>query len=374
MLQLILRSYRIPVLGGTLADLLLIIVALLLLINQDFILNEKNTVLCLLPFFIYILFNIIITWHTEYEALDQIIEWVRTVIWYYIIIFGVKKYFDISHAYKVYETLAIIATLFIIIQYVSVIFFNHYISGFFGPLSLRDSTEMYRNFGMYSLSLYRPNSFFSEPAHYATFIVPYLCLNCLGEVNLRSILIAIFLIFGILLSGSTTGLIMCGICVFFWLFIFLKEKKSLKYFLVIAILVFVSYRIISKTNSYQFMVYRTFGSDNASQSRLQWFLEDIFPFNSIADYLFGVGNYSSILIDRQVWLPGWALLFQGYGIIGMIIYVGCSIALFIRSTPKSRSMLVAFWILGIGAEVLVDQHIFYFLPFVIIGIENRETK
>ncbi len=61
-----------------------------------------------------------------------------------------------------------------------------------------------------------------------------------------------------------------------------------------------------------------------------------------------------------------------YGIIGTIIYMGCSIFFWKKSTSKSRTIMILFWIVSIGAEVIVDQHMLYFLAFAIA--ENKQQK
>lgn len=369
LLQLILRNYGIKSLGGTFADYSLIVVTAYVLVNQSSKLTNKTTLLSYLPFFVYVVANFFLTYHTDLPASDQIIDWTRCVLCYLVIVFGIKKYFDYEFGYRLYKYLAVLATLFLIIQYISVVFLGRYISGFWDPMSLVDSKEMYTTFEFYSITTYRPNSFFAEPAHYATFIIPFLCLHCFEKVNPKSIRMTVFLTFGILLSGSTTGLIVCGLCIMVWLFRFFRETRNYKYLLVIIALIIIAYSIVSEMDSFKFMVYRTFMSDDAANSRLRWFSEDIFPFEGTLDYLFGVGNCDLIL---KSWLPGWALLFQNYGILGILIYISCSMHLFWKSTSKSRTILIFFWILSVGAEVIVDQHMLYFLAFAVAC--NKEWK
>lgn len=369
LLQLILRNYGIKGLGGTFADYSLIAVTIYVFIKQSSKLTNNTTVLSVLPFFVYVFANFFFTFHTNLPVSDQIIDWMRCLLCYFVIAFGVKKYFDYEFGYKFYRNLAIFATFFLIIQYVSVVFLGRYISGFWAPISLINPQEMYAKFGLYSIATYRPNSFFAEPAHYATFIIPFFCLNCFEEVKPKSILMTVFLTFGVLLSGSTTGLVVCGGCIVIWLFRFFRKTRNYKYLPVIIALVIIAYNIVSEMDSFKFMVYRTFGSNDATNSRLRWFSEDIFPFEGMLDYLFGVGNCDLIL---QKWLPGWALLFQDYGILGILIYIGCSVHLFWKSTSKSRIILIVFWVLSIGAEVIVDQHMLYFLAFVVVCNEERK--
>lgn len=373
LLQLILKSYGIPGLGGTFADILLLLLCIWMLLLQRKVIAEKNTLFSFLPFYIYIVVNVALTWHMNFSASDQIIDWFRVVLYYYVLIFGVKKYFDVDFAYQVYEYMVIAATVFLIIQYMLVAFAGHYISGFWGPFALVDSKKMYLDFTMFSTSMYRPNSFFAEPAHYATFVIAYLCMNCLKQINLKTVFMTIFVTFGVLLSGSTTGLVLCAIIIFFWLLNFCRKTQNMKYFIVVIILALIAFNYVSQMESFKFMLYRTFETSNATESRLNWMNKDILPFNSIIDYFIGVGNCSKILQNGVGWLPGWILLLQYYGIIGVLIYCICSIWLFIKSSWKSRLLLITFWILGVGAEVLVDQHLLLFLSFAIAD-QKRESK
>lgn len=375
LLQLILRNYGIKSLGGTFADYALIVLTIYILVKQSSRLINKTTVLSFLPFFVFVFANFFLTFHNNLPVSDQIIDWMRCLLWYFVIIFGAKKYFDYEFGYRFYTYLAVLATIFLIIQYLSAVFLGQYISGFWEPMSVMDPQEMYDDFNLYAITTYRPNSFFAEPAHYATFIIPLLCIICLERVNPKSIFLLVFLTFGILLSGSTTGLVMCVFCIMVWLFRFSRETQNYKYLVVIIILGIVAYNIVSEMDSFKFMVYRTFESDSATNSRMGWLTEDTFPFDELMDYLFGVGNCSLILEGRQGWLPGWPLLFQNYGIIGILIYIACSLHLFWKGTSKSRIILIVFWILSIGAEVSVDQHMLYFLAFAVTCKEaNKRTK
>ena len=374
LLQLILKNYGIRGIGGTFADYSLVIVSVYIIFKQKRMVTGKSTVMSFLPFFVYVFVNFFLTFHRELPFSDQFIDWFRSLLYYFVLIFGTKKYFDYLFGYKIYTYLAIVATSFLIIQYVSAIFWGRYISGFWAPLTTVDLKEMYSKFTFYAITTYRPNSFFAEPAHYATFIIPLLSIMCFEEIKPKSIYLILFLSSGILISGSTTGLILCVFCIMVWLFRFFRETRNFKYLIVTVVLAVIAFSFVSSMDSYKFMFFRTFESDNAINSRLKWLTQGTFPFNGVLDYLFGVGNCTLILQSRQGWLPGWALLFQNYGIIGFVIYVMCSLYFFWKGNSRSRFILCVFWILSIGAEVCVDQHLLYFLSFSVACSEWDKHK
>lgn len=363
----LLKLYGISAIGGTFADYTLIIMVIIMLVKQGknvFILTGNRNSIEFIPIMICVIFNIFFTWNFSFEIGNQIIYWMRYILYYFVLIYGIKKYYSVEIGYKVYEIASIISTIFLIIQYLAYIFMNRIILGQFGPLALTDLKQHKQFYDTYAAyNLFRPESFFSEPSHYATFICGFLLICSMRQINKKNILIMAFCSLGILLSGSTTGL--CG-AVFVWTLFSLrlmKQKNSIVYLLPIIVIAVVVFLFVSQTVSFQIMMQRTFNSRDAIKSRFDW-VDSLHILRSPLTWMFGYGS-SSDVIELTGWIPGWAIILVQYGIIGIALFVLSYMLLFMYSNKNGKIILVYFMMMGLGTELVADEYVLVLLPFVI---------
>lgn len=372
-LQPLLKLYGIGVIGGTFADYTLIIMVIIMLIKQGknvFKLTGKKNSIEFIPIMLCVILNIFFTWNFSFEIGNQIIYWIRYILYYFVLIYGIKKYYSVETGYKIYEIASIISTIFLIIQYLAYIFMNRIILGQFGPLALTDLKQHKQFYDTYATyNLFRPESFFSEPSHYATFICGFLLICSMRQINKKNILIMAFCSLGILLSGSTTGL--CG-AVFVWTLFSLrlmKQKNSIVYLLPIIVIAVVVFLFVSQTVSFQIMMQRTFNSRDAIKSRFDW-VECLHILRSPLTWMFGYGS-SSDVIELTGWIPGWAIILVQYGIIGIALFMLSYMLLFLHSNKNGKIILVYFMMMGIGTELVADEYVLVLLPFVINKFGNE---
>lgn len=375
MLEPVLRLYGIGI-GGTFGDYALIIIAACIAIKRDdfFVLKNSRDYIELAPFMFYLLANFLITYHEDISFSNQFIDWIRVFFIYFIFVTGIKKYFDFEIAYKCYALFSIMATLLLIIQYVFSISAGIYISGKFTPLYLGDSLKEVDNFKLYGVTFFRPSSFFQEPAHYATYVLGYFALLCTRKINTQRIFIMAFIAMGILLSGSTTGLIVLVFIVIVWIAIYLHNIKKLRYYILLVLIVGVALYYVSQTDSFIYMISRitsnsgsSISSTAAFRSRFLW-LNNLKLFDSPIRFLFGTGTCSDVLSE---WVPGWILFLNSFGVVGLIFYLGAFIYLFVNSSKEGKILFLIFWGLGAGTEVIVDQNMFLYLPYAMIAKNIR---
>lgn len=372
-LQPLLKLYGIGVIGGTFADYTLIIMVIIMLIKQGknvFKLTGKKNSIEFIPIMLCVILNIFFTWNFSFEIGNQIIYWIRYILYYFVLIYGIKKYYSVETGYKIYEIASIISTIFLIIQYLAYIFMNRIILGQFGPLALTDLKQHKQFYDTYATyNLFRPESFFSEPSHYATFICGFLLICSMRQINKKNILIMAFCSLGILLSGSTTGL--CG-AVFVWTLFSLrlmKQKNSIVYLLPIIVIAVVVFLFVSQTVSFQIMMQRTFNSRDAIKSRFDW-VDSLHILRSPLTWMFGYGS-SSDVIELTGWIPGWAIILVQYGIIGIALFMLSHMLLFLHSNKNGKIILVYFMMMGIGTELVADEYVLVLLPFVINKFGNE---
>lgn len=363
----LLKLYGISAIGGTFADYTLIIIVIIMLVKQGknvFILTGNRNSIEFIPIMICVIFNIFFTWNFSFEIGNQIIYWMRYILYYFVLIYGIKRYYSVEIGYKVYEIASIISTIFLIIQYLAYIFMNRIILGQFGSLALTDLKQHKQFYDTYAAyNLFRPESFFSEPSHYATFICGFLLICSMRQVNKKNILTMSFCSLGILLSGSTTGL--CG-AVFIWTLFSLRlmwQRNSIVYLLPIIVIAVVVLLFVSQTVSFQIMMQRTFNSRDAIKSRFDW-VDSLHILRSPLTWMFGYGS-SSDVIELTGWIPGWAIILVQYGIIGIALFVLSYMLLFMYSNKNGKIILVYFMMMGLGTELVADEYVLVLLPFVI---------
>ena len=366
-LQPLLKLYGIGAIGGTFADYTLIIMVIIMLIKQGknvFKLTGNKNSIEFIPMMICVILNIFFTWNFSFEIGNQIIYWIRYILYYFVLIYGIKKYYSVEIGYKVYEIASIISTIFLIIQYLAYIFMDRIILGQFGPLALTDLKQHKQFYDTYAAyNLFRPESFFSEPSHYATFICGFLLICSMRQVNRKNILIMAFCSLGILLSGSTTGL--CGAFFIWTLFLLrlMKKKNSIVYLLPIIVIAAIVLVCVSQTVSFQIMMQRTFNSRDAIKSRFDWG-DSLHILCSPLTWMFGYGS-SSDVIELTGWIPGWVIILVQYGIIGVALFVLSYLLLFLHSNKNGKIILVYFLIMGLGTELVADEYVLVLMPFVI---------
>ncbi|MBR2924114.1 MAG: hypothetical protein IKC28_03695 [Clostridia bacterium] len=376
LLQPLLRLYGLPGIGGTFGDYTIILVVLYIILKKNSRISRINSVsetIELLPILICVTVNILFTWDFSFGIGNQLICWMRNLLYYFVLVYGVKSFYSIEHGYKAYRIIAYACTLFSMVQTVASSVFNIYIPGQFGSFALTDLAAQRENYDIYShYNLFRPDSFFTEPAHYATFVSGFMILCSLREVNKKNIFAMIFCSFGVLLSGSTTGIVMVTFIWAGWLFRTLRKKNNIKWVFPTVVLAIVALSIVAKSDSFQLMMSRTFDTQDALNSRFSW-MEEFAVLNTPLDWLFGKGN-SNDAIKLMGWLPGWPMILVEYGIIGLFLFISSYLLMFFHVNRFGKNILLFFIVLGMGTEVVADMYILVILPFVINSNSVSETK
>ncbi len=109
-LQPLLKLYGIGVIGGTFADYTLIIMVIIMLIKQGknvFKLTGKKNSIEFIPIMLCVILNIFFTWNFSFEIGNQIIYWIRYILYYFVLIYGIKKYYSVETGLSFSSTSAI---------------------------------------------------------------------------------------------------------------------------------------------------------------------------------------------------------------------------------------------------------------------------
>jgi hypothetical protein len=267
---------------------------------------------------------------------------------------------------KIYNVLTIL--IFIILSFWFVQFFAYYIyhyriDYFIDIVGYKQRT----NFGISSISFFRPSSLFVEPAMYTNAILILFYYRILYN-NFRFRLVDYFILFTIIFTMSLYGYITFLLLL---LFIYLRDISIKRYFFILIILFLVIFTL------YQFIdnpiVYRIF-HPLANQSGSDRLIGNIYEFIDLNVYKilfgFGLGN-----AEYNGFYGGNALYYLLYntGIIGLIFYLLIFFIIFIRYKYGFLSFLVFILTLLNNTSVLTSMYNLFMFA-VILQYNKSITK
>lgn len=361
----IFNMYGLPGDRGTLADLALIVMSVIIIYRV----TVSHTVKISPPllFFAAYLFldGIIVMVYTTAPFSQHVTYTLRYIVYFFIFAVGFKNILDINYTIKVYGFMCLISTVWLILQYVSLVFFGRYLPGFISQFVTRKELLTDYDYIYYS-QFYRPRSFFEEPAHYATFVVGFLIILLLTSDTSKKIWLKIFLSFGIVLSGSTAGLAMLALAWLVYVGKMFKEKRiGTKTLLLVIGLVGALY-VALQSSTAQILIRRTFKSNEASSGRFENVMAALSP-RSTLEFFFGRGAYVPAISEDIGWLPGWPLIYKCYGTLGLLILLIVLFMLFRRANKNQRMFIILFVLLNVGTEMLTMSFVFPYMAYIVCG-------
>lgn len=274
---------------------------------------------------------------------------------------------DTVKLYKYLKIISIICSLAIIYQFFSWTLFKVQIYLYI-PGVKRIAYALIESFK------YRPSSFFTEPSHFAIYVLPVFALSLIK----RDYYYSAFSLIAIVLSTSSLGIII-AVILLLWHFriILLKTINSNKFiFTLIAlitagiIIIFVESDIILFALNKLFTIF-----DKDSSPRLFGSLHYI-SFFGLREYIFGIGlNQFSHLVSLKLGIdvPNFSnslvFSFISFGIIGLIFWILYIYMVIKRLSSNYITLGIAFFLVCATDQVLFNQNLLYFL--VILCIVSR---
>jgi hypothetical protein len=274
---------------------------------------------------------------------------------------------------KVVSFIAIIASVIVIYQRLSFVLLGSYYNNF--VINFIPGIEFYRD-DYYEIH-WRAAAFFSEPSHYALYSLPVFVYYMLK----RNLLISIILVFGIISSGSTNGLIcMAIVSLYIVLTDWSKIKGNMKnyFYSILFILLFVvlyHYMNMYFPDIMLSNMGKLENTDAINYSRLLGPLPILQNFND-SNWLFGIGigNKNSYISFLKINVAGgtgdtyantFFSLIIYFGIIGIIVYSVMVLKLYRKCCKNySKSFLITMLILFFSTNFVFDN-ITYYCFFII---------
>lgn len=265
----------------------------------------------------------------------------------------------LSNLIKIYRILGFITTLFFVFQYISFTFFDVKISGVldFLPIALGED-----DFLSVLEMRDRQSSIFSEPAHFADFLLPLLLIELFYQKGKGSIILIILSVFSLIFSMSGTGLL--GLVVIGVLFLINHimenpnvKRVSLAFVIILAIPVAAYYYSHSEMGE---MVLGRADDVKSAQNAARVSSEyvrlfrgyDIYGELSLTEKVFGCGDktniikgitktrYSSLFDSENFYFNGVSTILLYTGIIGLLLYYWALLTIWKKNSFAGRTFVI----------------------------------
>lgn len=302
------------------------------------------------------------------RMIDLIGTTLRLLLIYFVLSIS-EKYFIFEFGKKILILTAAVATFYLFIQY-GLSFFGIYTGGgipILNQYTFRDDVTGYINdVTKYGL-IYRPRSFFEEPAHFCQYTivaVTLLLFDQKGKAKLSRRIVTLCLLgAGILFSMSLLGWVaLTVICFLYGIFLIKKKKYAVVFASCLGVLLIV-FLILCNTEVIQNVIVSKFLDQSiSSDSRFQ----GLNVFSTLEEQgvfylLFGNG-----MLATDMYYNGISRIFISFGIFGFIVAFG--IFLFglrkHKSNQLAKALILLLTILNFGSEIIFGKFILVFLAFI----------
>ena len=311
----------------------------------------------------------------------------------YLMFFGIN---DFCKLRKYYRIIALISIFFFYVQEISYLVIGYRISGIisFLPVSIADSIGLQEHL----IESSRSSSFFSEPAHFAQFLLPLFCIELFAEKkNFYYIIIV-----GITLLLTSSGNAVWGLAVAGGVYlIYVMKGKSTSTKLKVALLIIpailgvlyfyinteMGQKTMSRSETLSSDYINSRGASRSSYLRIYrgYYVYDKY---GIAEKIIGNDNseyfYYSARTSKAAFYfndknDTYINTFQSIliftGLIGVIIFILLFVEIWKSASVGGRASLLVFYALSfVAALYFTDTMALYFVVALLLpkGIENKK--
>lgn len=376
----IITVYVSPIKGVDLGTFIFVIFSFFLIFNRNTKLKIRKPIILYL---VYVILSTSISTMLQGE-LTGIIIILRTGKFIYlifvIILLGHEGYFDIYYGLKILRTVTLFAVVYIIIQTITYKIFGALLPS--GLMSMVTS-ESYLNNDYYTLAkvLYRPSSFFIEPAYFVQYSFVYLCYSIFGTDNEKVIYKwkeAFFISLGLILSGSGQGILIGLFIWIIWSFKVLfttKIKFDKKIITVIILLICViAMPFLLQTEMLSKPLERVFtdnvvGGGNAFLARIEGYQYFYVLPNIYKIIGMGYGN-----VPDYVYLNSAAYTLYTSGMLGGILVLYIFVDAFRKTKNYKKALIIVYFVMIFGAGTFTAAFICYYFSFIYADIRRAHNN
>ena len=315
----------------------------------------------------------------------------------FALFFSIK---DIGYLYKVYKYFSLIAIALFFAQEISYATTGVRISGLIPFLPLNSTFSDFANtysFHDFLRLVKRSSSFFSEPAHFAQFLLPFLPLSLYFERGRKKIIYPSLAVISLSILQSGNGII--GLCVLLTIYIYYYFRYfSVGYKIVLAITgaVFLEFGVRSFVSSeigQQYLgrsseLLSTTGDAEDASGFVRIYL-GYYVYNEYSAFekIIGINNFTEIQSKVSQSPYGYLLngvlyfnTIQNYlikaGLIGLLFFLLLLREIYRGNNICGKSIIVTFFVLSfISSQYLTPVMILYLLfALRIKSINNKDNK
>lgn len=374
-------SYASGIPGLNLSDLILIFFTgyawlLRLRSKNNFLVSMR---LLYVGIFFILVFNLTAYFNPSTPAIDITIRTIRYVFYMFCFLYTSRKLIDTELLRKYVKTVAMLATAFIILQFVLYKLGNYVLPGYIRQLNLyiEQYSELDYDF-IYKQQMYRPTSFFLEPAHYARYVVIGLIMVLFNPNSKRKeFFMAIFLSVGVLISTSSQGYLLVFVVWAMYALLYIRNissiwvKNVVKVILVVSPILFIA---ILNTPMVKDTLSRTLsgGVDvetSAIGARLGGFL--IVKELSAFELLFGHGFGS---VPEGAWLSSALYWIYGSGLFVFLIFVAFLLYALKRLKGSQKVILLCYFLLFFTDDSFYNYMCILFFSCSLLNTINKGGK
>lgn len=335
----------------------------------------------ILAWIIYIFFEAIIAIDSSQTEKSQDIIWtsLRLIYVYFILMSIVPKYFNFTYFSRSISIIGTCISIYAIIQF-ALYYVGIPISTYipFVPCSMtKNEIDMQillqKSYGI----VFRPRSLLTEPAALCIYLVVALLLELYREENNKwkypkTVLFTIVCF----ISRSSIGIICVIIILLVYALKIQKGKINRSRLLIIGISTIMIGVIAWRSGIWEYFLFRTFQGDISlvgisANTRFQGLHQLSAYRDSVKVFLFGNG-----LAKTDEYLPGYARLFYGLGLVGTTIYILWMISLLWKNRHSiiKRKVTIYYLFLNIGSEILFGRFIMLYMPIMLNAIEIKKKR
>lgn len=345
---------------GNIALIALLLVAIYGLISGSVF--KKQKLFLFLGFFVIVHEAI---FYVMYNVPKTSGPWFNRIVEELLFVMSIATFVNVFDLDKLYKWWRIIGVLFMIgLFYHSIEYyvFNHYVDMIKLPFLPLSDNKVFEK--ILTIDYTRPRSFFTEPSHYASFMLPLLFLNLLYEDYRYGAINMVFL----LLSTSSLGIVTGA----FLLIVMSFKHTSFKIKLLLIIFLIVGYFCFLNLDIFQFArdkIASSNGGDESSSLRI-FFTASVWAELPIDLKMLGIPSYSigDFLQHNSKYIPNqlvWVLQDESsinYASsiwfvavkFGLIVW-GVYLFFYIRNIKKSWSSPILYYALMIFVATFIQS-------------------
>lgn len=374
-------SYASGVSGFSMADIILIICVMYVVICKN---HQKKNHFIVQPLLIWVALYLMILFsclsmqiQSNPEYYSIIIRTIRYFFYLATIVICSKRVLDLERCRKWIKRICLIATCYIFVQAILYLTGGVILRGYLPFLKLYVEGYATTDYASLYTSMYRPTSFFLEPAHYARYMAIGIALFLFDDkiLEFQDVMAAIVLSAGILISTSAQGylllMILWGICLFTRSKSIESNKLRVAFYFTCIVLPLLLIAI-SQIPFVQSTLSRALNIDTSNLSNentafgarlggFSYYLE-LEPIYQIIGRGFGV-------VPKSGWLSSAAYWLYGSGCIVFILYFAYAVMVLAKSHGSARIIGLIFLIL-----FFTDDSFYSYMCVLFISLSCLQPK